>query len=125
MIGGSSLYEKALTDYLHLCKLVINTRINKDFEADVMMPEVPKDKFRPVFISQTYSQIKDGITFDFMVQANAELMKANPELLPTRMMQWYPRHPEMQYLDCIREVIKTGASKDDRTGTGVFSNFGY
>lgn len=60
-----------------------------------------------------------------MVQANTELMRSNPELLPTRLMQWYPKHPELQYLECISNVIKTGAKKDDRTGTGVLSNFGY
>jgi dihydrofolate reductase/thymidylate synthase len=40
-------------------------------------------------------------------------------------MQWYPKHPEMQYLECIKEVIETGAPKADRTGTGVHSKFGY
>ena len=37
----------------------------------------------------------------------------------------YPRHPEMQYLEIIKEVIGTGQVKGDRTGTGVFSKFGY
>ena len=37
----------------------------------------------------------------------------------------YNKHPEMQYLECIREVIATGHKKDDRTGTGVLSKFGY
>lgn len=40
-------------------------------------------------------------------------------------MAMYPKHPEMQYLECIREVIKTGQKKEDRTGTGVLSKFGY
>lgn len=89
------------------------------------MPEIPSDKFSPVFISQTFNQIKDGITFDYYVAANNKLMQANPELLPTRLMKMYTKHPEMQYLECIRDVIKSGAKKDDRTGTGVVSKFGY
>lgn len=55
VVGGQGVFEKCLTDYQHLCKLVINTRINKDYDADVYMPEVPKDKFTPVFVSQTYN----------------------------------------------------------------------
>ena len=31
----------------------------------------------------------------------------------------------MQYLETIKEVMETGSKKDDRTGTGVFSKFGY
>lgn len=125
VVGGQGVFEKCLTEYQHLCKLVITTRINKDYEADVYMPELPKDRFSPIFVSQTYSQIQDGITFDYCVQANNDIMRSNPELLPTRLMQMYPKHPEMQYLECIRDVILNGGAKDDRTGTGVLSKFGY
>jgi len=51
VVGGSSIFEKCLNEYQDLCKLVIITRINKDFEADVFMPQMPTDKFSPVFIS--------------------------------------------------------------------------
>ena len=40
-------------------------------------------------------------------------------------MDKYPRHPEMQYLETIKEVMDQGAAKGDRTGTGVLSKFGY
>ena len=31
----------------------------------------------------------------------------------------------MQYLEVIDEVIKTGKFKNDRTGTGIYTKFGY
>ena len=40
-------------------------------------------------------------------------------------MELYPRHPEMQYLEIIKDVMETGKLKGDRTGTGVYSKFGY
>ena len=46
-------------------------------------------------------------------------------MIPTKLMEMYPKHPEMQYLEIIKEVIETGSAKDDRTGTGVRSKFGY
>jgi len=51
IIGGQSLFEEAVSEkYRNLCKLIIATRINKDFEADVTMP-VFEDNFSPLFIS--------------------------------------------------------------------------
>lgn len=40
-------------------------------------------------------------------------------------MSAYPKHPEMQYLEIIDDIIKTGKFKDDRTGTGIYSKFGH
>jgi dihydrofolate reductase/thymidylate synthase len=39
VIGGQSLYEEAISEpFRDLCKSIIVTRINKDFESDVKMP---------------------------------------------------------------------------------------
>jgi dihydrofolate reductase / thymidylate synthase len=125
LIGGQKVFEEALSDeYRHLCKLILTTRINKEYKSDVFMPEF-EDKFDKLFISQTYSQPKDGITFDYCFHGNRELLASQPELVPTRAMDFYPKHQEMQYLETIREVMKTGAVKGDRTGTGIVSKFGY
>lgn len=95
MVGGQGIYEEALSDqYKHRCKLVIATRINKEYEADVFMPKF-EDSFTPLFISKTYSQMKDEITFDFTFFGNRELLREQPELVPTRAMSEYPKHPEM------------------------------
>ena len=75
LIGGQAVFEEALSDELiHLCKMVIGTRINRDYDADVFMPPF-EEKFEPIFISQTYSQPKDEITFDYCFFGNKELMR--------------------------------------------------
>ena len=124
VIGGSSLFELSLNEYAEYCKLVFVTRINKDYECDVFMPAFEKkEDFTKIFISQTYSQ-KD-ITFDYVFYGNKSLMMKKPELIPTRLMKEYTKHPEMQYLEAIKEIIETGKYKEDRTGTGIFTKFGY
>jgi len=90
------------------CKLVIGTRINRDYESDVFMPAF-EDRFEPLFVSQTYSMPADRITFDHTFFGNRDLMSERPELIPTRLMELYPRHAEMQYLDIIRDVMANGS----------------
>lgn len=51
-------------------------------------------------------------------------MAQRPDLIPTKLFEMYPKHPEMQYLEIIKEVMETGSQKGDRTGTGVLSKFG-
>ncbi len=95
VIGGQALYEEALSDEMaHLCKLIIGTRINKDFESDVFMPAF-EENFEPLFVSQTYSMIKEKITFDYCFFGNKQLMAERPDLIPTKLFEMYPKHPEM------------------------------
>ena len=39
-------------------------------------------------------------------------------------MEKYPRHPELQYLEIIDDVMRNGKFKEDRTGVGIFTKFG-
>lgn len=123
VIGGASIYELAMTEYKHLCKSIVATRINKEFECDTFISNLEKSEdFSVMHISQTYSQ--DDISFDYCFFGNTKLLAERPELIPTKMMSKYPKHQEMQYLEIIDEVIRTGSRKDDRTGTGIITKFG-
>lgn len=73
VIGGSTVYELALNKYTDYCKLVIMTRINKEFDADVYMPKIDEEKtFSKIFISKTYSH--QDVTFDYCFIANKKLV---------------------------------------------------
>ena len=118
VIGGSSLYTAAMTTHKDNCKLIIATRVNKKFECDVNVPDLEKSRdFEPLHVSQTESQ--DDITFDYCFFGNGELLAKRPDLIPTSLMEKYPKHQEMQYLEIIDEIIQTGKFKNDRTGTGL------
>ena len=52
-------------------------------------------------------------------------MLADPSLIPSRLIQQYPRHAEYQYIEAIKDIIETGKHKGDRTGTGIRTKFGY
>lgn len=84
VIGGTSLFELSLGKYVDNCKLVIKTRINKDFEGDVFMAKIDEQTtFTPLYITKTY-QHKD-ITFDYCFLGNRRLLEKRPELVPTRL----------------------------------------
>ena len=124
VIGGSTVYELAINRFTDYCKLIIMTRINKHFEADVFMPAIDEENtFTKLFISKTYSH--QDINFDYCFIGNKKLLSLRPELVPTRLMAKYPKHPEMQYLEIIKDIIDNGETKDDRTGVGVVGKFGY
>lgn len=87
------------------------------------MEPIDAKVFKPLFISKTFCC--NGVGFDISIHGNVELLSKRRELYPTRLMKLLPKHAEMQYLEAINEIIKSGNDKDDRTGVGVISKFGY
>lgn len=88
------------------------------------MPKIDEEQtFTKLHISKTYQH--DDITYDYCFIGNRSLLQKKPELIPTKLMAKYPKHPEMQYLEIIKDIIETGKVKDDRTGVGIIGKFGY
>lgn len=91
------------------------------------MPKIASDEdggaFTKIHISKTY-QYQD-LTYDYCFMGNKKLLERKPELIPSRLLEKYPKHPEMQYLEIIKDIIETGSVKDDRTGVGIIGKFGY
>jgi bisphosphoglycerate-independent phosphoglycerate mutase (AlkP superfamily) len=91
------------------------------------MPKIASDEdggaFTKIHISKTY-QYQD-LTYDYCFMGNKKLLERRPELIPSRLLERYPKHPEMQYLEIIKDIIETGSVKDDRTGVGIIGKFGY
>jgi dihydrofolate reductase len=93
VIGGNSLYELAMNQYKDYCKCIIATRINKKFECDTFIPSLEKNEdFSPIHVSKTYSQ--DDITYDYTFFGNNQILGEQPELIPTKLIEKYPKHAE-------------------------------
>ena len=94
VIGGATVYDLAINKFSDFCKLIIKTRINKEFDVDTFMPKVDEEgTYSKLYISQTYSH--QDVTFDYCFLGNKKLLSYKPELIPTRLFSKYPKHPEM------------------------------
>jgi dihydrofolate reductase/thymidylate synthase len=124
VIGGASLYTLCLENYKESCKYIVFTRVNKTYEAwDTFINPIDTKIFKPIYITKTF--VCNEVGYDICFYGNAEYLSANPDAFPSRLISLMPKHEEMQYLEAINDIIKSGNDKDDRTGTGVISKFGY
>lgn len=125
VIGGRGIFEEALSErYVDNLSCIYLTRIAVDFEADIFFPSDCKTIFDPNFLRPKFSlayvsktQRYQDIPYDHAVYTNDLHSNLKPVIL-------YPVSEEMQYLNIVREVVKTGITKGDRTGIGTRSIFG-
>ena len=114
VIGGAGLIQESMKNVQ--CEKIYLTRIKKEFECDVFIDPIDKDKFFSD-VNYTKKQKEGELEYDLLLyRKKVESFKISSlgGFDPSVNM-----HPEYQYLDCLRNIINFGIKKEDRTGTGI------
>jgi len=127
VIGGSSIYEKALQLFKQ-CEITLYiTEIytkNDIFKCDTFFPSKYLVNFIPIAISTMLNlkygvddNIEEDIWIRFITYANnvVDNIKLGMENICKE---------EIKYLDVMRNILENGQSNNDRTGVGTLSLFG-
>ena len=124
------------------CEAIHLTDIQSSIECDTFIPPVDFSVFQPWYSS--FPVIESNIRHSFVSfvrvrKSVAETHESNGKestevdtkndkfetenfsFLPKMV---YDRHEEYQYLNLVEDIIRSGAQKNDRTGTGTLSKFG-
>jgi len=124
VIGGQRVFEEALAN--STCRRIYLTRIHQDFTCDAFFPCIPND-FRLVSNSEVFEE--NGIKFEFVEyrreRYSSEGSLENLATLQRQVTTETRQHEEFQYLELVRKIMEQGVFKNDRTGVGTLSLFGY
>ena len=126
VVGGSQIYDEFLKSYKPNCDAIFLTNVQKNVECDSFFT-LPDD-FSPLYVSK--SRCENETSFDFRVYVRDSFLQEPTEYSKfTKAIDLYhlskTPHEEYQYLNILKDVIETGLVKDDRTGVGTISKFGY
>ncbi|CAI5747245.1 unnamed protein product [Peronospora destructor] len=119
VIGGGAVYAETLA-YAG-CNKVHLTKIKGQFECDAFFP---LEQLMQNFKVTEESEVKEenGVRFQFVEWERKAGDVKDVEI--TELVDNTTPHEEMQYLGLIRKIMKQGAKRGDRTGTGTLSVFG-
>ncbi|KAJ3681149.1 hypothetical protein LUZ60_015638 [Juncus effusus] len=134
VIGGGEILREALN--AQECEAIHLTDIEEKIECDTFIPQIDNSMFQPWYSS--FPKVENNIRYSFTtyvkVHNNNNISNNNDDekkkdkfeienfaFLPKIV---YEKHEEFLYLKLVEDIIKNGASKNDRTGTGTLSKFG-
>uniref|UniRef100_A0A0E0F5S9 Bifunctional dihydrofolate reductase-thymidylate synthase n=1 Tax=Oryza meridionalis TaxID=40149 RepID=A0A0E0F5S9_9ORYZ len=140
VIGGGQVLRESLNG--PSCEAIHLTDIQSSIECDTFIPPIDLSVFQPWYSSLPVveSNIRHSfVTYVRVRKTMAETHDSNgkestndgikSDKFETENFSFLPklifnRHEEYHYLNLVEDIIRSGAQKNDRTGTGTLSKFG-
>ena len=116
VIGGESLYNTVMNDYIHLVNKIYVTEIYKDFECDTFAPMFHKmvgDTIEYTDVSSFKYCEKGDIHYRFIEYTGKKFLTK---------LKWYNLE-EQNYLNTLWKLVRFGELRKNRTGIDTKSLF--
>ncbi len=118
VIGGETIYREAIASTR--CSRIRLTSVEANIaDCDTFFPIISASEYR--MISRSAPMNEGGITYRF---TELERIDENCRFDQDPVGKVSANEEEMQYIHLIERIIKKGAVRGDRTGTGTVSQFG-
>ena len=135
VIGGGEVFREVIGK--KNCAALHMTHIEGKYETDVQFPSATENSFRLLAATAPIRDATSDKRCSFLVYVRQDCHDI--ELPPATAakheetqvsscrsfcVRWSDLICVTQYLNCVSEIMQSGAIRDDRTGTGTMSKFG-